>query len=71
MRNWAGNVTFAASQLHRPTSVEELQKLVAGSPRIRALGTAHSFNRIADTDGDLERRRPRHPRRSSTPQPAR
>ena len=53
VRNWAGNVTFAAQQLHRPDSVDELQHLVAATPRIRALGTGHSFNRIADTPGDL------------------
>jgi alditol oxidase len=52
-KNWAGNVTFAAARTHRPTSVAELQQLVAGSSSIRALGTGHSFNRIADTTGDL------------------
>jgi len=51
--NWAGNVTFNAQRLFRPTSVEQLQHLVAGSPRIRAVGTGHSFNRIADTSEDL------------------
>lgn len=51
--NWAGNVTFGAAQVHRPSSVSELRSLVAGSVRIRALGTAHSFSRIADTTGDL------------------
>jgi xylitol oxidase len=51
--NWAGNITFAAARLHRPTSVPELQSLVAGSDRVRALGTGHSFNRIADTTGEL------------------
>lgn len=51
--NWAGNVTFAARAFHRPTGVAQLQELVAGSDRIRALGTAHSFNRVADTTGDL------------------
>ena len=39
--------------VHRPTSVEQLQELVAGSRRIRALGSGHSFSRVADTDGDL------------------
>lgn len=53
VRNWAGNVTFAASTLHEPTSVAALCALVARTPRIRALGTGHSFNRIADTTGDL------------------
>jgi xylitol oxidase len=53
VHNWAGNVTFAATQLHRPRTVDELQQLVAASPRIRALGTGHSFNRIADSSGEL------------------
>jgi alditol oxidase len=52
-RNWAGNITFNAARVHRPSSVPELQELVAGSDRLRALGTGHSFNRIADTSGDL------------------
>lgn len=51
--NWAGNVTFRAARHHRPTSVEQLQALVAGARRLRALGTGHSFNRLADTTGDL------------------
>lgn len=53
LRNWAGNVTFSAERLHTPTTLEQLQELVATSSRIRALGTGHSFNRIADTTGDL------------------
>ncbi|WFE29697.1 FAD-binding protein [Solwaraspora sp. WMMD791] len=51
--NWAGNVTFAARQVHRPGSVDELRRIVAGADRLRVLGTGHSFNRLADTDGDL------------------
>ena len=54
-RNWAGNITFGAARLHRPSSVEELRRIVAGAESVRALGTGHSFNRIADTDGDLVR----------------
>ncbi|PWR14127.1 FAD-binding protein [Micromonospora acroterricola] len=52
-RNWAGNVRYAARAFHRPTSIDELRRLVAGSPRIRAVGTGHSFNRFGDTTGDL------------------
>ena len=51
--NWAGNVTFRASAIRRPGSVPELQRLVATTDRIRALGTAHSFSRVADTTGEL------------------
>ena len=53
LTNWARNITFSAERLHGPTSVEQLQRLVAGSGRMRTLGTGHSFNRIADTTGDL------------------
>jgi xylitol oxidase len=52
-RNWAGNVTFGAERLHRPSTLDELRRHVASSKHIRALGTGHSFNRIADTPGDL------------------
>ena len=48
--NWAGNVVFSAERLHRPASVEELSALVAAAPRIRVLGSRHSFNAIADSE---------------------
>lgn len=51
--NWAGNISFRAERVHRPESVGQIQQLVAGSSAVRALGTGHSFNRIADTTGDL------------------
>lgn len=53
--NWAGNVTFRAARVHRPASVDELRRIVAASRRVRALGSGHSFSRVADTDGDLVR----------------
>jgi xylitol oxidase len=51
--NWARNVVFSTGQLERPSSVTELQEVVATSERVRALGSGHSFNRIADTTGVL------------------
>src|SRR4029079_17600252 len=53
LENWAGNVTFGARMLQRPTSVEALQSIVAKADRMRPLGTAYSFSRIADTTGEL------------------
>jgi xylitol oxidase len=53
MRNWAGTIEYAAAHVHRPTSVDELCAIVAATGRIRALGTRHSFNDIADTGADL------------------
>lgn len=52
LTNWAGNITFSA-EVQAPASVPELQELVKSSKRVRVLGTGHSFNRIADTDGTL------------------
>jgi alditol oxidase len=49
--NWAGNVPFRAADLSRPATVGELQALVAGTGRVRALGTGHSFSDIADSPG--------------------
>jgi len=53
VRNWSGNVVFRAERSHRPSTVAELQSVVAGAQRLRVVGTAHSFNRIADTPADL------------------
>ncbi|GIG24486.1 FAD-binding protein [Cellulomonas denverensis] len=53
LTTWAGNLAYHHDRLHRPTSIEQLQDVVAGSDRIRALGTRHSFNDLADTTGDL------------------
>lgn len=49
--NWAGNLTYGASELHEPRSIDELIEIVRAAPRLRALGSRHSFNTIADTDG--------------------
>jgi xylitol oxidase len=51
--NWAGNVTFAAARVHHPGTEDELAAIVASARRVRALGTGHSFSRVADTTGDL------------------
>ena len=51
--NWADNYTFSAGRIHRPASLDEVRRLVATSPRIRAIGTRHSFNGVADSAGEL------------------
>jgi len=52
-QNWAGNYSYGAARLHRPATVEQIRELVASCSKLRALGTRHSFNDIADTSGDL------------------
>jgi xylitol oxidase len=52
-RNWAGNYTYRAARIHVPETVEQIQELVMGSDQLKALGTRHSFNDIADSPGNL------------------
>lgn len=51
--NWSGNYRYTADALHRPRTISELRELVKRSKKIKALGTRHSFNSIADTKGEL------------------
>ncbi|MFC3800241.1 FAD-binding protein [Cohnella sp. GCM10012308] len=51
--NWAGNYRFQAAEIAAPASVEEIQERVARGNRVKALGSRHSFNGIADTEGTL------------------
>ncbi|PZG09182.1 FAD-binding protein, partial [Nonomuraea aridisoli] len=53
LTNWAGNTAFQAKDVHHPVSLDELRRIVAASPRVRALGSGHSFNHVADTTGEL------------------
>lgn len=48
-KNWAGNYAYRAQKLHRPTTIEQAQEIIAGAPRVRVLGSRHSFNDIADS----------------------
>lgn len=49
--NWAGNYTFRATDLRRARSVEDAQAIVASATKVRVLGSGHSFNDIADSEG--------------------
>ncbi|MET8160727.1 D-arabinono-1,4-lactone oxidase [Sphaerisporangium sp. NPDC005289] len=53
LTNWARNITFAAERLDAPSSLDELRGLIAGSAKVRVLGSGHSFNRVADSPGAL------------------
>jgi xylitol oxidase len=50
MRNWAGNYTYRAETLHEPSTLDELREIVSTAPRVRVLGSRHSFNGIADSE---------------------
>jgi xylitol oxidase len=48
--NWAGSYQYRARTIHEPETVEQLQEIVARAPRIRVLGSRHTFSDIADSD---------------------
>jgi len=47
--NWAGNLRYHADHVFAPKSVEEVQQIVKQCDTLRALGSRHSFNTIADS----------------------
>jgi len=50
-QNWSRNVDFASHSVVRPTSADEVAEVVTGHPVVGVVGTAHSFNTLADTTG--------------------
>jgi xylitol oxidase len=50
-RNWASNLVYGSERIVAPRSIEELADAVRSATRVKALGSRHCFNTIADTDG--------------------
>lgn len=49
--NWAGSLTYSAARFESPTSLDEVAHLARTAARLKGLGSRHSFNDAADTDG--------------------
>ena len=47
--NWSGNYRYSTDKVFQPTTVAEVQDAVRSVAGVRALGTRHSFNGIADS----------------------
>jgi xylitol oxidase len=47
--NWGGNHTYRAERLHRPSTLDEVREIVARAPRVRVVGSRHSFSDIGDS----------------------
>jgi xylitol oxidase len=47
--NWSGNYHYSTNKVLQPASVAEVQDAVRSVAGVRALGTRHSFNGIADS----------------------
>lgn len=52
-RNWAENLAYSAEHVARPRTTDELRDAMSGTGPIRAIGSRHCFNDIADTTGTL------------------
>lgn len=50
-RNWGGNYRYHSIGLYAPETVEQAQELVAAGQVVKSLGSRHSFNGLADTEG--------------------
>jgi xylitol oxidase len=50
--NWAGNYTYRAAKLVSLKQVSEVQAAVKSAKKVKALGSRHSFDSIADTPGE-------------------
>ncbi|HEU4902070.1 MAG TPA: FAD-binding protein, partial [Flavisolibacter sp.] len=49
LKNWAGNLEYSTGNVHYPTSLSDVQEVVKNATKLRALGSRHSFNTIADS----------------------
>jgi xylitol oxidase len=53
LKNWAGNIEYSTENVFYPKTMTEVQQLVKKFNKLRALGTRHCFNRIADSRDNL------------------
>jgi len=50
--NWAGNIHYSTDHVQDARNVDELKLIVVQCKKLRALGSRHSFNRIADSNAN-------------------
>ena len=53
LKNWSGNLEYSTGHVVYPESVEQVQAFVKKADKLRALGSQHCFNRIADSSHQL------------------
>lgn len=49
LSNWAGNLQYSTGNVHYPKTLTEVQDVVKKCAKVKALGSRHSFNKIADS----------------------
>jgi alditol oxidase len=53
LNNWSGNLEYSTENVVYPESVEQVQAIVEKADKLRALGSQHCFNKIADSTHQL------------------
>ncbi|MFN7927973.1 MAG: FAD-binding protein [Blastocatellia bacterium] len=53
LKNWAGNLEYSTANVAYPQTVEQVQAIVKKTDKLRALGSQHCFNKIADSTNAL------------------
>ncbi len=53
LRNWSGTYRFTARTVIAARTIDEVRRAVTSAGRVRALGTRHSFNDLADNGDTL------------------
>jgi xylitol oxidase len=49
LKNWAGNIEYSTDDLYQAASVADAQGYIKSHGKLKALGTRHCFNTIADS----------------------
>jgi len=60
LTNWAGNLTYATDRVHEASSVDDVRSFITAHEKVKALGTRHCFNSIADSRYDFVSVKPMH-----------
>ena len=50
--NWSGNIHYSTDNVHIPATIDEVRDVVKKCSKLRAIGSRHSFNRIADSNAN-------------------
>jgi xylitol oxidase len=50
LKNWAGNLEYSTGNVFYPKTLEQVQEVVKKCDKLKALGSQHSFNKIADSN---------------------
>lgn len=53
LTNWAGNIVYGTNRLEEAASIEQVRSIVRSQNKLKALGTRHCFNSIADSSYHL------------------